>query len=248
MSQSLAKAVNILNCLSNGKNRFSEICRELKLPPATIHRLLTSMITTGLAFQDPVHRHYYLGPAILNLAFNPFSVHFHAVSIASDELKLLQSKTNETASLHALMGTHKICLDEHVSNEPIRYMIGKGEIGFIAGGASGKALLAQLDDAELELVEEKLIQLHKIKKEKYDLSVFKQIPAIRQQGFAESSGERQAGGMGISVPVKNYFCPLCISVMGPEDRITRKRETIIKLLKEASERLSKKLMSQIHQK
>ena len=240
MSQSLVKVVNILHCLSGGKNRFSDICKEIGLPPSTVHRLLDSMVKTGLALQDPIHRLYYLGPEIFNLASNPFSAHDHAIAIIEEELKLLRSRTDETASLHVLTGTYKICLDEHVSSEPIKYMAGKGQIGLVTIGATGRALLSQLDDAEINKMREKLVQIDKIHKHKSRPSVFDQIATVRAQGFAESSGERQAGGRGISVPIQNYFCPLCISIMGPEDRILKKREKIIKLLKEASERISKR--------
>ena len=45
------------------------------------------------------------------------------------------------------------------------------------------------------------------------LAVFDQIDAIREMGFAESSGERMPGATAISAPINKYFCPLALSFM-----------------------------------
>ena len=237
MAQSLEKFVLIIRCLSKGIYRFSDICKETGLPPSTAHRLLTSMVKLELALQDPVHRFYYLGPVVFEIASNQLNLHQRLIVIASPELVNLQTLTHETTALHALMGIYQACLDEYVSLKPIKYSIGKGSVGLAATGASGKVLLSQLDDTTLKALKRNYTAKN------INLDALGQISSIRESGFAESIGERQTGAMGISAPVYNYFCPISVSVMGPENRILENRDTIIKLVKMSARKISTMLLS-----
>lgn len=241
MSQSLGNIVKIMNCLSCGTNRFTEICQEVGLPRSTVHRLLSSMVDSGLSVQDPVSRLYYIGPVIFNLASNPTMAHQHLIVTAQNEIKWLNRVTQETIALHVLMGTYQICLDELVSSEPIKFMIGRGEMALACFGASGKMLLSQLNDNELGHIKDKFDKLNKGSR---TLSVFDEMSEIRKKGYAKSQGERKPGAAVYSMSVKNYYSPIALSVMGPENRIIEKEAIIIQSLKEASERLSEQLKEQ----
>ena len=239
MAEALEKFVLIIKCLSKGCCRVSDICDETGLSLSTVHRLLTSMVKLGLALQDPVHRLYYLGPVVFEIASNQLNLHQQLIVAAGAELKNLQTLTYETTALHVLMGIHQACLDEYVSPYPIKYSIGKGAVGLATTGASGKILVSQLDDITIKA----FIKKHTKKNVNIDALDLNQISSIRKQGFAESSGERQTGAMGISAPIKNYFYPVAISVMGPEKRIIENKDTIVDLLKKSAKKISNTLLS-----
>jgi DNA-binding IclR family transcriptional regulator len=203
------------------------------------------MIDAGLARQDPVKRHYYLGPSIFSLALNSTNSHQHLIMIAQEYLKQLQILTQETVALHALVGIDQICLDEHIPPEPmIKFTIGKGEMSSAIYGASGKVLLSMLSNADLNQIKEKLSRPEKRKFPSSFQKAFGLIDTIRKQGFAESSSEVKSGASALSVPIKNYFCPLALSVMGPENRIIEKRKLIIERLKKTARLIEDRLSLQ----
>jgi hypothetical protein len=42
------------------------------------------------------------------------------------------------------------------------------------------------------------------------------VKQSRENGYSISVGEWIAGALGISVPIRNYICPVALSIIGPE--------------------------------
>jgi DNA-binding IclR family transcriptional regulator len=72
--------------------------------------------------------------------------------------------------------------------------------------------------------------------------LFKELDKIRELGYAESRGERLAHAVSISVPIKNYICPVSLSILGPEDRFSPNLMDILPTMKDAAERISHRLL------
>lgn len=244
MSQSLTKIAEILKCLSEGTNRFAEICAAVGLPKSTVHRLLNSMIQSHFALQSPADRHYYLGPLVFSLTANPLQTHQHLLIASREELKSLRNTTRETVAIHIAMGGYKMCLEEFESPERIRYAKGKGVVDSSYFGAAGKMLLAQLHRDELKkLMNDKRSSAADGLSDLDPSTLSRQLKEIREQGYAETIGERTPGAASISVPITDYVRPLTLSVIAPEDRFREKREMILKELKNTSKRISRRLKS-----
>ncbi|MEW6663982.1 MAG: IclR family transcriptional regulator [Thermodesulfobacteriota bacterium] len=242
MSQSLKKVAEILKCLSEGTHRFADICAAVGLPKSTVHRLLNFMIHSGFALQSPADRLYYLGPLIFSLTSNPVQTHQYLLTASREELKRLRNTTRETVAIHIGMGGYKMCLEEIESPERIRYAKGKGVVDSSYFGAAGKMLLAQYSDDDVQLLIEGRGTTRGDRESAAYLSGLRsELPKIRAQGYAESIGERTPGAASISVPITHYVRPLTLSVIAPEDRFREKRSMILKELRNASKRISKKL-------
>ncbi len=241
---SIIKATDILKSLADGIERISDLSKKLNLNKSTVHRFLNSLELSGMVTRDPITRRYYLGPLILNLASHPIISHKNLIVCAFEDMRYLRDLTHETVLLHIRIGLERICLEELVSYENIRYSAGKGFATPIYVGSAGKILLSELEDKEVQSLLEniKLISVspHSINDKK---TLLKELIKARRQGYATSFGERVTGSASISVPVKNYICPVSLSVLGPDNRFTLK--TMMRFLgeiKESANNISNKLL------
>jgi DNA-binding IclR family transcriptional regulator len=218
---SITKGADILKILSDGTDRISDLSDRLSLSKGTAHRLLKSLETSGLVMQDPVTRRYYLGSLILNLASKPIIAHQNLIISAFGEMKYLRDLCRETVVLHIRIGLERICLEELQSLQNIKYTAGKGFVAPIYTGSAGKILLSELEDNELQLLMKNLRPVPmgpSTITDKRKLS--EELEKAKRQGYATSFGERIPGSASISVPIKNYVCPVALSVLGPDNRFS----------------------------
>jgi DNA-binding IclR family transcriptional regulator len=185
-----------------------------------------------MASYDPVHHLYHLGPLIARISANPLVTHNDLIICADREMKNLSNVTREHVELNIMVGIQYILLHEYQSTHHIRVITGDDPVGSVYVGGSAKVLLSQLDDKHLRKIL-KDVDIRKVT----DKSVvdrrmlISQIRAIRQKGYEVTCGERITGALCISVPVKNYYWPLALSVVGPESRLgTRLDETVKRAL------------------
>jgi len=241
---SITKGVSILRSLSAGTERISDLSSELRLSKGTVHRLLKTLGQLDLVMQDPITRRYYLGPLILELASKPIISHQRLVTCALDEMKYLRDVTRETVAIHIRIGLERLILEEFQGLETVKYSAGKGFVLPLYAGAGGKVLLSELDEKELHLLLRNLQLIflgpNTITDQKM---LLKEIRRVRQQGYATSFGEREKGSSSISVPIKNYICPVALSILGPDNRLTlKKMMDILKEVKWGAGRISEKFV------
>jgi len=219
MVNSVFRAAKILSILSSGKNRLTDICKELNLSKSTVHRLLNALAECGFVVQDPNSHQYFLGHLIIKLSSNPLITHQSLIVCAYEEMKKLRDLSGETVTIHIRVGTQRICLEEMPANQNIRYGVGRGTVSPIYAGSAGKVLLAELKDEEINRLIEN-IELTPVGPNTItDRKVLKkEISKVRKQGYAISSGETLEGAVSISVPIRGYYCPVALSIFGPKFR------------------------------
>ena len=240
---SIHKSARILKSLSNGVDRLSDLSEALDLSKSTTHRLLRSLEQCSMVKQDPISRRYYLGPLIIDLASKPIITHRNLTICAFEDMNYLRDLSRETVVLYIRMGHEKICIEEFQSLEDIRYTIGKGFVAPIYTGSSGKILLSELKNNELQLL------LRNLRLEPFTPNtitdkkiLLNELPKVKKQGYALSFGERVKGASSISVPIKNYVCPVALGIIGPDNRFSlNKMMEILQVMKERAIRISKKL-------
>ena len=240
---SISRGTEILKSLSSGIDRISDLSVHLNLSKSTVHRLLKTLESSGLVMQDPVTRRYYLGPLILHLASRSVIAHQNLVVCALGEMERLRNRSKETVVLHIRVGLKRLCLEELQSSENIRYTAGKGAIAPIHTGSAGKVLLAEMADDELDLL---LRNLHLVSVGPRTITdknvLLKELEKVRKQGYAMSFSERLPGGASVSVPIRDYVCPVALSVLGPDNRFTLKvMGRVLEELRVSAKRISLKL-------
>lgn len=237
--RSVYRAVNILICLSDGINTLTEITTATGLSKPTVYRVLKTLEELHMVAYDPRSRRYYLGPLITRLASNPKTNHYNLITCAHDEIRKLWDVTGENVELNIMVGSQYERIYEIMGKHKIKVYEGADPVGPVFVGSAAKVLLSQLGDRELRLVLKniniKQVTEHSVTDKKLLLA---QIKETRQQGYATSYGERIAGALCVSAPVKNYFWPVALSLVGPEIRLAPKVEDTIKRIIASARRIT----------
>jgi IclR family KDG regulon transcriptional repressor len=216
---SIIRAVNILKALSDGANQLSDISNKLQLRKGTVHRILTTLAETGFVIQDPSDRRYFLGQSIISLSSKSARDHHFLINCSHEELRRLSDFSHETVNLQIRIGFQRICLDEVESQEPFKYISGKGSIQPLYHGSSGKMLLSEIKDEELQSVLDHITFIPVCTNTITDkAAMLREIKKIRKRGYAVSFSERIKGSASISVPIRNYPYPIALSILGLESR------------------------------
>lgn len=240
---SILRGAEILRCLSEGIDRISDISKRTLMSKSTVHRLLKSLIASGFASQNEATHRYYLGPLVHHLVSQPIIAHQNLIASAYDEMRELMRLSRETVNLNIPIGTERMCLEEVESPENIKCVSGKGSIAPIYSGSAGKMLLTELDPEQREIIFKNVrfiaLQKNTITNQG---DLLQELEKVKKQGYATSFSERIAGAASISVPIKNYICPVALSIMGTENRFQEKMMDFLQELKESSTRISRKLV------
>ena len=243
MINSIVRAADILEGLSEGINRTTDIADRLKISNSTAHRLLRALERSRFVMRDPASRRYYLGYLINKLASDSTIAHQNLIVCASDDMKSLWQMSGETVLLHLRIGAQRICLEELQSQHSIKYIAGRGIIVPIYVGSAGKVLLSELDEEELKIILE-TVTLEPVSTGTItDKEVLvKELEKARKEGYAVSFGERVLGSASISVPIRNYVCPIALSIIGPDYRLSPRIPDLLEEMKRSAARISKKLL------
>jgi DNA-binding IclR family transcriptional regulator len=237
--RSVHRAANILICLSNGINTLTGIADCCKLTKPTVFRLLKTLEEMLMVTQDPVTHRYYLGLLVNQIASNPLASHHYLINCALEELRRLWDFSGETVELNIMIGIQYIRLYEMPSRYDLKVVAGPDPVGPIFVGATAKVLLSQLDEEDLKVALKNIrirhVTEHSVTDEK---ELMAQTKEIRTQGYAISYGERILGALCISAPIKNYFWPVALSLIGPEGRLKPGLDDTLKELLASASRIT----------
>jgi DNA-binding IclR family transcriptional regulator len=245
---SIAHATEILICLSNDIHTVSDIARACRFSKTTVHRVLKLLEDSSLVVEDTINRNYYLGPLVRRLASNPTTTHKRLITCSMDEMKRLSYQTEETVAMDILSGINYYSLHEIPSRHDLRVTQESKKIGplyaGIYAGATVKTLLSQLDEMRLKVFLDSISIVPETERTVTDKELLiAQLKDIRLKGYAVSYGERVPGTTCVAVPIKNYFLPVVLCVVGPESRLQPRVKDVLALLKASSTRISSSISS-----
>jgi DNA-binding IclR family transcriptional regulator len=242
----MSRVASILVCLSQGISTLTDIANSCKLSKSTVHRLLQSLVESQFAILDPVYHRYYLGGLIHSISMNPQTTHEYLISHALEEMTRLGDVSGETVNLSILVGSLHYSLYEIPSKNDLIITMETMRPRPVYAGGRIKVLFSQLKDADLEIIIKNITLERSTENTVTDKTLFlAQIKQTRQQGYAVSYSERTAGAASISAPIKNYTCPVALSILGFENSLKPKTNQLVKELLISANRLSGSL-KQIH--
>lgn len=228
---SLERATDILICMGNGINSATEIAAYCDYSISTVHRLLQNLAELGWVVQDTTSHKYFLGSLVHKLSTNIMTSHRYLILHALKEMYRLAELTEETVTLGVLDQLHFLKLHDIPSPHNLRIIEASDKLKGQYLGATAKVLLSQLDDKELKAFFKHVKNEPATPESVVDNSIMmEQIREIRRTGYSVSYGERIKGAICISTPVKNYFCPAALYIVGPDDRLKLKVDDLIKEL------------------
>lgn len=192
-----------------------ELARDIGVPMSTAYRYVALLREVGL-LEEGRHGLYHVSPLAIQLAQSAIMVQ-GIVDIARPTLKAIRDETGETALLVRRIGQHVICVDRAESAHPVRLSFEIGQPLPIHAGASAKVLLANMPSRELDLYLENLPD--RLKDAQRRQSLLKQLPAIREHGWALSEEEVDPGVWAAAAAVSNgHEVVAALSVAGPAYR------------------------------
>jgi DNA-binding IclR family transcriptional regulator len=221
----------------------SEISRELDLPKAVVHRILTTLCGRNFLDLDAESRRYRLGSSWLVLG-SAYRQRLDLRELAKGSLRRLSDLTNETTTLSIRQGNHRIYVDEVTPPRDVIMSVQIGTSYPLHAGSSSKAFLAFLSDEEQQdyfdsVALEQLTAQTKVRREE----VLAELALIRVRGYASSFGERQQGAGAVAAPLLDFESkPVAVmSVCGPADRIEPRVEELAQALLAQTRTLSEQL-------
>ncbi|WP_405020181.1 IclR family transcriptional regulator [Kitasatospora sp. NBC_00070] len=216
--QSVERAFQLLEALadSGGVATLSELSATSGLPMPTIHRLVRTLVQQGYVRQDTARR-YTLGPRLIRLGETAGRL---LGSWARPYLAELMEATGETANLAVLEGGEVVYVGQVQSRRSMRMFTEVGRRVQPHCTGVGKALLAQLDEAEARgVLGTQPLQSHTPYTVTDPAELFAQLAQARERGYVVDDQEQEIGVRCIAVAVPGAPAPTALSVSGPEARI-----------------------------
>ncbi|GCD97747.1 transcriptional regulator [Embleya hyalina] len=128
--------------------RVNQVSRDMGLSRSTVHRMLVTLAHHRFVEQEPLSRAYRPGPALIEIGLSVVG-RIDVRAVSHDALTRLRDETGETVHLAHLRGPEAVYVD---SVESAHAMRTGSRVGWTLPAhttAAGKALLAELPDAEL---------------------------------------------------------------------------------------------------
>jgi DNA-binding IclR family transcriptional regulator len=231
-AQVLDRSVDLLAALAESGTPVpaAELADRCDLPASTTYRLLADLEVHGLVARDG-RRGVTLGLRVLDFA-RSLEDRLEAVLIqpAREVMTALAREHGETAILTAPGGTHAMGLASVESPQhAVRLSYDRWRTAPMHLGASGKVLLAHLDDAHAERI---LAAPPPHPGGGAQIPVARlraQIAATRRDGYLVTHGELDEGATAVAAPVLDpRGRPVAgLSLAGPTDRLRPALEAIV---------------------
>jgi len=236
--QSVERSFTLLEHLADcgGRATLRELALRSGLPAPTIHRLVRTLLDRGYVRQEP-SRAYALGPRLVRLGDTAGRV---LGAWVQPVLVELVEATGETANMAMLDGDRVVYLAQAPSKHSMRMFTEVGRRVHVHCTAVGKALAAQLPEAELRdiLAREGLPAQTQHTLTDPDALV-RHLAQVREQGFATDEQEQELGVRCVAVPVLQALARVALSVSGPEARFTPQvRDAVVPAMRRAAQQLS----------
>jgi len=214
----------------------AELMERTGLARSTLYRQLARLKRWGFVLES--EGHYAPGPLSLQLALG-FDLASHLVCQARPDLQALAEQSHESVGLIVAVNDQAICLDMVESQQSLRCSFEKGRSVPLRAGASAKCLLAHLPEAAQAAVLDSQYGPGSAER----LSAQAELEAIRQAGFAASTGEVDPGVWGVSVPLFGMARRAvgAITLMAPVSRVQNQDQSLIRMTVVAAARISRGL-------
>ena len=200
----LEKGLELLSLFTKhaGPISISELSTSANLSTSTIYRYLATLRTQGYIRADTKPGYYQLGLKILELA--AAIKRETSISLSLPVMENLASETGESVLLCGRQGEKGMCLEKVEGQHNLRVSYMCGAPFYLHAGATGKVLLAYLDDAEVERVITRVGLPAFTENTVTDPEQLKaDLKEIKRAGFALSTSEMHEGVIAIAAPIFN---------------------------------------------
>jgi DNA-binding IclR family transcriptional regulator len=153
--------------------------------------------------------------------------------ILTERLDELQRVTRETVLVGRRQGSELHYVYTLRPDEGLQFYVQQGARQPLSTSASGRIHLSVLDDQEIrQIIRRNAVDAGLRLDEEQILGA---IAETRRTGLAETdtfiSGERESHAIALLIPRKQELEPISLAIAGPKDRILKRRERIVEILR-----------------
>lgn len=213
----VVRAVSVLDALAGsetGTMTLSDLAREVGVPKSSTSTILNALEAGGLIRRDELG--YSLGRRVVELG-GAYLMRMDQIRAFYDECAASPLFADETVRLSALAGVDTLCLARYEGHPALRLTSGIGDRFPASASAQGKALLARLDDSEVERLYHGIPELPRITRRSRRTvgKLLKDLALVRELGYATDDQEaaEHVVGLAMVVPTRGVRAPqLAVSV------------------------------------
>jgi DNA-binding IclR family transcriptional regulator len=202
-----------------------ELCTALKLHKSTVHRLMMVLEQHRLVDKNPETGRYRLGLRLFEFgskAIGALDLKRHS----RPHLAKLLQEINETVHFCILDDGQVFYVEKVEPERSVRMACTVGSRAPAYCTAVGKAMLAELSDAEVKLIVRRWGLQRATKNTITTAAELKaELSAVRNRGYAVDNEEKEEGLRCVGAAVRGHSGKLiaAISVSGPAFRVTKER-------------------------
>ena len=222
----LDKTLKLLSLFSSDTPEWgvTEIAEASGLPKSTVYRILRVLLDHEFLAQDAISKRFRLGLGALELghhAYEGLDLRDFAIPIMRDAA----ARSGETVTLQVLNQSRDrvVCVERVQQSSGLHLIMDVGNTAPLHAGASSRALLAFMPDADVERVLQTDLQRltpHTVT-DAQQLRV--ELQRVRADGYAVSFEETDIGAAGVAAPIFDGRGSVVasITIAGPITRLNR---------------------------
>ncbi|OMH32345.1 IclR family transcriptional regulator [Tersicoccus sp. Bi-70] len=200
MSQSLLRALDLLERLANGPAGLDELAAAASVHKTTVMRLLHALEERRFVVRDETQR-YRLGSQLFALAAVALDQR-EVIGIARPHLARFNQSTGHTVHLAALEGDDVVYIDKLESRHPVRMYSRVGLTAALHAAAVAKVLLADLPPARQRAIADGIdyvpLTEHTITTPE---GLLAELATVARQGWALDGSEHEAFVHCVAAPI-----------------------------------------------
>lgn len=201
------KAVQVMVALEDGPLNLAGLTAATGLPRPTAHRIAIALEHHRMVGRDASGR-FMLGPRLGELS--AARGEDRLISAAAPILSALRTQTGESAQLYRQQGEHRVCVAAAEPTAGLRDTVPVGTALPMKAGSAAQVLLAWQDPVTVQ---------HGLVGARFSAAA---LAKVRQNGWAQSVGQREPGVASVSAPIKVGGSVIAaISISGPIERLSR---------------------------
>jgi DNA-binding IclR family transcriptional regulator len=191
----------------------SELLKRVDLSRPTLYRLLHTLEQKGFVVSSGDPQRFSLGPSVAQLAHS-WNSSVKLSEVAEPAMRRLWEATGETVALFVPDGLMRLCVAEMPSQHALSFRRGVGYRERLVLGASGRSILAHVDD-NIDLAVHVAgvdVDIDKCREE---------LKKVRRRGYAVSRDELIKGAVAVAAPIfdGNDRVVGSLAVFGPSVRL-----------------------------
>ncbi|WP_404427396.1 IclR family transcriptional regulator [Ureibacillus chungkukjangi] len=213
---------------------------------SSLQRFVATLVHEGFLIKDERTKQYQLGLSLFYLG-KLVEQESTILAVAEPILKALSEKIGESVSMSIFDGDQRRCILNYESVHSLTARNQVGDTSPLYAGASAKALLAYLPQAEIEEYLDRVKRVPITKSTVVDREkLLAELEQIRLQGYVTTKSERIIGACSISTPIMSLGRPIAsIAIIIPDVRFKDEQtgmyaEYILEAKREIERQLSMK--------